>query len=147
MRSTPFFAHQVNKPPTHTSLTTCLHQILAMPGIQKPAINTIQSVAFLLNKLEETQINTTVKEAIDNHINKPASDTKLLIEDVKVKLTNHIKTIEDQFSKNLTTTTTPIPQQPLPKPPTYASILINPPAHTKRRHQSTTVLARRNQAL
>ena len=51
------------EPPCHTSLATCLHQISMMSGLQKPVINAIRSVAFLLDELEDTQINETVKEA------------------------------------------------------------------------------------
>lgn len=44
-------------------------------------INAMQSVAFLLDELEETQINSTVKEAIDTQISELTSDMKILIED------------------------------------------------------------------
>ena len=73
------------KPPTHTSLATCLHQISALSGLQKPVINAIRSVAFLLGELEETQINETVKEALDSQINEFATDVKLLFEDAKAR--------------------------------------------------------------
>ena len=42
------------EPPSHTSLTTCLYQVSAMAGIQKPILNAIRSIAFLLEELEET---------------------------------------------------------------------------------------------
>ena len=115
-----------------------------MASIQKPMINAIQSVAFLLDKLEETQINTTVKEAIDHQTNELASNMKLLIEDIKEKLTNHIKTTKDHISKIITMTITPLTQQQPSSTPTptttattttstttttYASALINPPPH------------------
>ena len=81
-----------------------------LAGIQKPVINAIQSVVFLLDELEETQVNTTVKEAINHQINKLTSNMKLLIEDVKEKFTDHIKTAEDHISKIIRTTITPLTQ-------------------------------------
>ena len=82
------------EPPSHTSLATCLHQISAMSGLQKPVINTIRSVAFLLDELEDTQINLMVKEVFDSQIMEFTSDMKILIEDAKEKIDTHIKTLE-----------------------------------------------------
>ena len=113
------------KPPTHILLSTCLHQISAMAGIQKPVLNAIRSVAFLLEEIEETQISTTVKEALDNQIMEFASDIKLLIEDAKDKISHHLKTTEDHTAEEATTTLNPHKQITM----TDASALINPPAH------------------
>jgi len=119
------------EPPTHESLATCLHQISAMAGLQKPVINAIRSVAFLLDELEETQINLTVKEAFDSQITEFTSDMKLLVEDAKEKIDAHIKASEERLAK--------VPQthmpnsQPTPPVNTYASILVNPPAHANPR--------------
>ena len=115
----------LGEPPTHISLSTCLHQISAMAGIQKPVLNAIRSVAFLLEEIEETQISTTVKEALDNQIMEFASDIKLLIEDAKDKISHHLKTTEDHTAKEATSTLNPCRQNTT----TYASVLINPPAH------------------
>jgi hypothetical protein len=52
------------EPPTHTSLSTCLHQISAMAGVSKPVLNTIRSVAFLLEEIEDTNINGIVKAKV-----------------------------------------------------------------------------------
>ena len=81
--------------PTHMTLTTCLHQILAMAGLQKPVINAIHLVAFLLDEIEDTQISTSVKEALDSQIMEFTSDIKLLIEDAKDKINEHLKLAED----------------------------------------------------
>src|ERR1700678_591263 len=48
------------EPSTHQSLAICLHQISVMAGIPKQMINAIRSVAFLLDELEDIQINTTL---------------------------------------------------------------------------------------
>ena len=117
------------EPATHTSLATCLHQISAMSGLQKPVTNAIRSVAFLLDELEESHINETVKEALDNQINEFATDVKMLFEDAKVKIDEHIKSAEERLSVFANTA----PSQPRPTPTTYASALINPPSHANPR--------------
>ena len=119
------------EPPSHTSLAKCLHQISAMS--QKPVINAIRSVAFLLDELEDTQINLMVKEAFKSQIMEFTSDMKILIEDPKEKIDAHIKASEEKMIQIMTTNLTlPISQT---KPPTnsYASMLINPPAHANQR--------------
>ena len=113
------------EPASHTSLSICLHQISAMAGVQKPVINAIRSVAFLLDEMEDTHINETLREALDSQMTEFTSDMKLLIEDAREKINEHIKDAEDH-STNTTTTPT---SQPGQHAPTYASILVNPPAH------------------
>ena len=56
------------EPPTHTSLATCLYQVLAMAGVNKQIRNAIRSIAFLLGEMEETQINGILKDAFNNQI-------------------------------------------------------------------------------
>ena len=51
-----------------------------MARLQKPVVNAICLVAFLLNKIEDNQISTSVKEALDSQIMEFISDIKLLIE-------------------------------------------------------------------
>ena len=114
------------EPPSHTALSICLHQISAMAGLHKPAINAIRSVAFLLDEMEDTQINETVKEALDSQMTEFTSDFKLLIEDAKEKINEHLKISEDHIIK---APTPPLPSQHDQSIPTYASVLINPPAH------------------
>ena len=82
---------------TPHTLATCLYQVSAMAGIQKPILNAIRSIVFLLEELEETHINITVKEALDSQITESTSDMKLLIEDAREKINEHIKTSEDQL--------------------------------------------------
>ena len=96
-----------------------------MAGIQKPVLNAIRLVAFLLEEIEETQISTTVKEALNNQITEFASDIKLLIEDAKDKISHHLKTMEDYTTKKATSTLNPHRQNTT----TYASVLINLLAH------------------
>ena len=66
-----------------------------MAGLQKPAINAIRSVAFLLDEMEEMCINETVKEAFDSQITEFTSDMKLLVEEEKEKINEHLKATED----------------------------------------------------
>ena len=68
-----------------------------MAGIQKPILNAIRFIVFLLEELEETHINITVKEALDSQITESTSDMKLLIEDAREKINEHIKTFEDRL--------------------------------------------------
>ena len=125
------------EPPSHSSLATCLHQISAMAGLQKPVINAIRSVAFLLDELEETQINETVRDAFDSQITEFTSDMKLLIEDAKEKIDAHIKTSEERITQLAAQVPAPQPSsqpsQPRPSTHTYASVLISPPAHANPR--------------
>jgi len=113
------------EPSTHQSLEICLHQISAMAGIPKQAINAIRAVAFLLGEIEDTQINTTLREALDSQMSEFTSDFKMLIEDAKEKINEHAKATEAHLTKIASTTST------ANRPPatTYASILVNPPAH------------------
>ena len=115
------------EPTSHGTLSTCLHQISAMAGLTKQAINAIRSTALLLQELEENTINETVKNAFDSQITEFTSDMKLLIEDVNEKIDNHLKTALSQAAHNAT------PQPPANQgpngdiTPTYASVLANPP--------------------
>ena len=107
----------------HTSLATCLHQVTAMAGIPKPATNAICAVAFLLKELEDMQIIMTIREALDSQMTEFSSDIKLLIEDTKEKISNHILTTENLLPKS----TTQSPSQQRQSTTTYASTLISPP--------------------
>ena len=99
-----------------------------MARLQKPVINAIHLVAFVLNEIEDTQISTSVKEALDSQITEFTSDIKLLIEDAKDKINEHLKLAEDHRSKIPAHNT--INSQPsLPTTTTYAMALINPPPH------------------
>jgi hypothetical protein len=120
------------EPPTHASLATCLHQISAMSGIQKPVLNAIRSVAFLLEELEETQINLTVKEAFDSQTTEFTSDMKMLIEDAKDKINIHLKETEDRLTQMVNEVTSQAKQA---RPNSYAAILqvATPPPHANPR--------------
>ena len=87
------------EPPTHTSMATCLYQVAAMSGITKPIRNAIRAVAFLLEDMEETQINGILKDAFDNQITELTSDMKILIEDAKEKLNEHFKETEGRLTQ------------------------------------------------
>ena len=75
----------------------------------------------------------TVKEAFDSQITEFTSDMKILIEDAKEKIDAHIKASEEKMIQITTTNPTlPISQTKLPTN-SYASVLINPPAHANPR--------------
>jgi hypothetical protein len=118
------------EPPTHTSLATCLHQISAMAGVAKPVFNAIRSVAFLLEEIEESHINSIVKEAFDSQITEFTSDMKMLIEDAKEKIDGHLKETEGRFTQITENAAAQVKQT---QPNTYASILNNPPPHANPR--------------
>ena len=71
------------KPPSHFLLSTCLHQISALLGAQKPIINTIRAVAFMLEELEDLQINQTLKDAFNSQINELTSNMQSLLVNTK----------------------------------------------------------------
>jgi hypothetical protein len=116
------------EPSSHQSLSTCLHQIAAMAGLQKMAINAIRSVAFLLEEMEDTQINEVLRSALDSHMTELTSDMKMLVEDAKEKIDAHVKASEERLSNIPAPMPTQNNQQAFTTG-TYVSILVNPPAH------------------
>ena len=115
------------EPATHSSISTCLHQISELAGTTKQVVNAIRSVAFMLEEMEDTQIHDSLRTALDAQMTEFTSDMKLLIEDAKEKINENIKTAEERLNK--------IPAQMLTQPnhlatgKSYASILVNAPAH------------------
>ena len=110
-----------------------------MSGLQKPVINAIRSVAFLLDELEDTQINETVKEAFDSQTNEFTIDMKTLIDDVKEKIDPHLKSTEDRLAQATATAQAQAPPSNVNRTTqpanslAYASVLINPPAYANPR--------------
>ena len=109
-----------------------------MSGLQKPVINAIRSVAFLLDELEDTQINETVKEAFDSQTNEFTIDMKTLIDDVKEKIDAHLKSTEDRLAQAIATVQAQAPphsnaNRTAQPTNSYASVLINPPAYANPR--------------
>src|SRR5271168_2333175 len=78
------------EPPTHQSLSTCLHQISALAGVPKQTVNAIRSVAFLLEEMEDMQINILIREALDSQMTEFTSDFKLLIKDATERIDEHV---------------------------------------------------------
>lgn len=110
------------EPTSPLALSTCLHQISLMSGISKPATNAIRSVAFLLEEMEEVTVNETIRDAFESQISEFTSDMKMLIEDAKEKIDNHIK----NATASLATQTAAPAEQANPARRTYANTLINP---------------------
>jgi hypothetical protein len=111
---------------TLTSLIACLHQVSRMSGINKTIASAVKSVTCLAEELEETAINTFVRDAVNSQLNELTLDVKTLVRDVKEKITEHIqmlptpaaKTGNDDKHKNERS---------------YADMLIKPPSHANPR--------------
>jgi hypothetical protein len=103
-----------------------------MAGITKQALNAIRATEFLLEEIEEQAINEVVRSAFDNQITEFTSDMKLLVDDVKTKIDDHLKSALKEVSQ----ATTGMPPQAggniranSQVTQTYASALFNPPLH------------------
>lgn len=124
------------EPASNSTIAICLHQISAMAGLSKPAINAIRAAAFLLEELEENAINETIRIAFDNHITEFTADMKLLVEDANTKIDDHIKESIEQVKRTIGTTQPAASQNPTngqAPTSTYASALINPPPNVNPR--------------
>ena len=97
-----------------------------MAGVQKPVLNAIRSVVLMMEELEDTQINTSVKEAFDSQITEFTSDMKTLIEDAKEKINEHLKISEERMTQAMSNTTAQVKQT---QANTFALVLVNPPPH------------------
>ena len=78
------------EPASHQSLYTCLHQISALSGIPKPAVNAIRAIAFLLEELEDTHLQQTLKDTLDTQVNEVTTNIKLLTDDAGEKIVNSV---------------------------------------------------------
>ena len=121
------------EPASNAALAICLHQIAAMAGLPKKAINAVRSTAFLLEDLEETAINETIRLAFDSQITEFTADMKLLVDDTNSKIQEQIKDLSEQITKAAnqtrpTNNSTSQSREPgSGTTPTYAAALINPP--------------------
>jgi hypothetical protein len=104
-----------------------------MAGLKKPAINAIRSVAFLLDKLEDTQINLTVKEALENQMMEFTYDMKTLVDDAKEKIDTHVKAVDERLSNVATPALSPSQAGTPAFSNMYASVLVNSPAYANPR--------------
>ena len=76
---------------THASLATCLHQVSKMSGIGALAASAVRSVAILLEEMEDTAINETVRDAVISQFNELTLDMRNLVTDVKEKIDTHMQ--------------------------------------------------------
>ena len=146
------------EPATHEALAICLHQIAAIAGVPKQALNAIRSAAFMLEEMEEDAINLVVKEAFDSQMTEFTSDMKALIEDAKEKIDVHLRIKPEliPLPPSPLRPSTPLPSSaaatPTPSlsynPPavnSYAATLIRPPPprepkiSRKRRNKSSSI--------
>jgi hypothetical protein len=79
--------------------------------------------------MEDTQIHISLREALDVQMTEFTSDFKLLINDAKEKIDEHVKLSEERLAK----LPAPLPTQSRTPTNSYASALINPPAHANPR--------------
>ena len=84
----------------------------------------------MLDEMEDTQINLTVKEAFDSQITEFTSDMKMLIVDAKEKLDDHFKVTEERLTQVINSSAAQVKQTPTN---TYASVLTTPPPHANPR--------------
>ena len=117
------------EPATHTSISTCLHQISEMSGVPKQALNAIRSVAYMIEEMEDTQIHESLRVALDAQMTEFTSDMKLLIEDAREKINDNIKTAEERLN-NITAHPASQARNPVNS---YASVLVNAPVHANPR--------------
>jgi hypothetical protein len=84
--------------------------------------------------MENLQVNETIREALDSQMTEFTSDMKLLIEDTREKLEEHVKKAEERLANIPAPTPTSAPQLQATRPVnSYASALINPPAYANPR--------------
>src|ERR1700678_3165160 len=100
------------EPPTHSLLSSCLHQISALAGMSKQAVNAIRSVAFLLEGMEGSQINNSLREALDSQMTEFTLYFKLLVKDVTERISEYAKATEEWMAAM------PAPPSVQPGPPT-----------------------------
>jgi hypothetical protein len=124
------------EPATNESLSTCLHQIAAMAGMPKLAINAVRATALLLEEMEENATNETVKNAFDSQITEFTSDMKLLVDDIRTKIDTHLQEALEKIQQtNIAAQAAQITgnRTPTVATATYASTLINPPVYANPR--------------
>ena len=117
---------------THTSLSICLHQISALQSVPKQAVNAIRAVAFLIEEMESTQIHDTIRETLDSQLTDLTSDMRLLVDDAKEKISEHLKLAEERLAKLPQVHMTPTIQA-RPAVNSYASVLVHALAHANPR--------------
>ena len=120
---------------SNSALAICLHQIVAMVGLPKQAINTIWSTTFLLEELEEIAINETIRMAFNSQIMEFTVDMKLLANNTKEKVWEQIKEQIKELAEQVTWLSNQVQSNPINQsneaeirmPKSYAAALINPP--------------------
>lgn len=56
------------EPTSVEAVSICLHQVSALAGLPRQAVNAVRSAAFLLEELGENSINETVRSTFDSHL-------------------------------------------------------------------------------
>jgi len=111
------------EPASNASIAVCLHQISKMKGMNRQTSNAIRAVSFLIEEMEETAINTTVRDAVITQLNELTLDMRSLVTDAKEKIDEHLQ-------KTPTATyTAATPPQPPYGTRSYAEALVTAPPH------------------
>ena len=68
------------------SLSITLFQISAMPGLGRQAINMVRAMAYLVKKVEVTEVAQAIREAANEQFNEVTKDMKEFTEGLKEKV-------------------------------------------------------------
>ncbi len=108
---------------SNASIAVCLHQISKMKGMNRQTSNAVWAVSFLIEEMEETEINTTVRDTVITQLNELTLDVRLLVTDTKEKIDEHL-----QKTPTTTHTVTTPPQSPYGTC-SYAEALVTAPPY------------------
>ena len=97
-----------------------------MSGITKTVATAVKSATCLAEELEETSINTFVRDAVNSQLNELTLDIKMLVNDAREKINEHVQNIPAVKAPNEG-------GQQQQRGRTYADMLINPPSHANPR--------------
>ena len=112
----------------HSRLSHNVPPSAKMSGIGALAASAIHSVAILLEEMEDTAINETVRDAVISQFNELTLDMRNLVTDVKEKIDTHMQRFPAGAQTNTATS------QPSHVSRTYAEALVNPPSHDRYHH-------------
>ena len=73
------------------SLSITLFQISAMPGLGRQAINAVRAMAYLVKKVEVTEVAQAIREAANEQFNEVTKDLKEFAEGLKEKVEEDLK--------------------------------------------------------
>ena len=128
--------------PTLGLLATAIHHVSSYKPMPRPAINTLQAIAFLMEELEETALNQTVQDLVTFQLDVLGTDLKDFVTDATCRIDEHLenkmaeistatKTLMDTVKDTITSLPplgTSNMTQAFP-PLDYQQALMKPPSH------------------